>query len=185
MVFSLSPYNPRRLLGVVSAARMPRARMRFALVALAVVAGAGCGKEIGDECFVATDCATDGTRQCDTSSRQGYCTIQGCDFDTCPEEAVCVRFFTGNFANRNCDPATEDRGTDACSLDELCSLVGKCVPRSSEVRYCMRECGDDSDCRDGYECRDLGLMIEHGGEPVLAPGGLVTESNVKFCAQQP
>jgi len=166
-------------------ARMPRACMRFALLAVLGIVAVGCGKEIGDECVVSTDCATDGTRSCDSSSRGGYCTIQGCDFDTCPEEAACIRFFTGNFANRDCNPASEDRGTDDCSLDELCSLVGKCVPRSSEVRYCMRTCGDDSDCRDGYECRDQTLMVEHGGEPVLAPGGLVTESSVKFCASQP
>jgi len=158
--------------------------MRLALVAF-VIAAAGCGKEIGDECVVAADCATDGTRICDigaNGSTDGYCTIAGCDFDTCPEEATCIRFFNGGFANLPCDPATEDRGTDDCSLDELCSLVGECVPRSAEVRFCMRKCGDDSDCRNHYECRDLTLMREHGGEPVLAPGGLVTESTVKFCA---
>lgn len=158
--------------------------MRLALFALMTVIAAGCGKEIGDECVVGTDCATDGTRQCDTSSKGGYCTIQGCDFDTCPDEAACIRFFTGNFANRDCNPATEDRGTDDCSLDELCSLVGKCVPRSSEVRYCMRKCGDDSDCRDGYECRDLELMKEHGGEEVTRPGESASDSTVKFCASQ-
>ena len=33
---------------------------------------------------------------CDTSSPdgQGYCTIEGCDWNTCPSEAVCIRFFT-------------------------------------------------------------------------------------------
>jgi hypothetical protein len=164
---------------------MPRALMRLALLGLMTVIAAGCGKEIGDECIAATDCATDGTRQCDLSSKGGYCTIQGCDFDTCPDEAVCIRFFTGNFANRDCDPATEDRGTDNCSLDELCSLVGKCVPRSSEVRYCMRKCSDNSDCRDSYECRDLELMKEHGGEEVTQPPKLPTDSTVKFCATQP
>ena len=71
---------------------------------------------------------------------------------------------------------------DQCTLDELCSLEGHCVPRSSEVRYCMATCGSNGDCRDGYECRDLELMIEHGGEPVLAPGVAVDESAPKFCA---
>jgi hypothetical protein len=155
---------------------------------LGLLGGLGCGKEIGDECFTSADCSPNGDRQCDTVSKDGYCTVQGCDVDTCPEEAVCVRFFTGSFANKPCDPATEDAldaGTDACSLDELCSLSGSCVPRSAEVRFCMRTCGSDGDCRDGYECRDLADMQEHGGEPVLGSppddeGGLP-----RFCAEAP
>src|SRR4051794_36842004 len=108
------------------------ARMRFAVVIVSLLTAAGCGKEIGDKCIISTDCSPTGDRMCDTSSKEGYCTIQGCDVGTCPEEAECVRFFTGGFANRMCDPATEDRGTDDCGLDELCSIVGRCVARSSE-----------------------------------------------------
>jgi hypothetical protein len=156
--------------------------MRFALL-LALVASA-CGKEIGDECIVSSDCSPQGTRQCDTSSKGGYCTVQGCDFDTCPEEATCIRFFTGHFTNKPCDPLTENQpgGTDDCNLDELCSLVGACVPRSSEVRFCMRTCESQDDCRDGYECRNEQLMIEHGGEPVLANGSSFADGFSKFCA---
>lgn len=143
---------------------------------------AGCGKEIGDACIVSSDCSPNGDRQCDVSTKGGYCTIQGCDFDTCPSEAACVRFFTGSFANRPCDPTTENISTDDCNLDELCSLVGQCVPRSSEVRFCMLKCGSAGDCRDGYECRTLELMIMHGGEPVLAPGLAIDETSPKFCA---
>lgn len=154
--------------------------MRLLVVLVLVVAA--CGKEIGDECIVSSDCSPNGDRQCDVSSKGGYCTIQGCDFDTCPDEATCVRFFTGSFANRPCDVALPN-GDNGCSLDELCSLVGNCVPRSSEVRFCMRKCSAGDDCRDGYECRTLELMIEHGGEPVLAPGVSVTASTApKFCA---
>ena len=156
---------------------------------VAALAAAGCGDEIGDECAISTDCSPSGERQCDTSSKGGYCTIQGCDFSTCPEEAACVRFFTGSFTNRPCDPALEDRGgdngQDRCSLDELCSLVGNCVPRSSEVRFCMRRCSSHGDCRDGYECRDLALMRAHGGQPVLEPGREIDESAPKFCAIAP
>ena len=160
---------------------------------LLLCGSAGCGKEIGDECFVNSDCSPNGDRQCidaeDPSSRivdhDGYCTIQGCDFDTCPDEAVCVRFFTGSFANRPCDPLTEDDGDpahDQCSFDELCSIAGSCVPRSAESRFCMRKCDSDGDCRDHYECRDLDDMREHGGEPVLAPGLRIDEDVQKFCA---
>ncbi len=140
---------------------------------------AGCGKEIGDECVIASDCDPNGTRSCDSSSTGGYCTIQGCDYATCPEEAACIRFFTGHFENRPCEDGSQ------CTLDELCSLEGHCVPRSSEVRYCMRTCESDDDCRDNYECRDIERMKINGGEPVLAPGTPVDSSAPKFCAPAP
>lgn len=161
-----------------------RPAMRL-VVCLVLVAGLGCGKEIGDNCITGIDCSADGTRVCDMSQRDGYCTIQGCDYSTCPGEAACVRFFMGSFANRPCDPVTEDISTDQCSLDELCTLAGQCVPRSSEARYCMLKCGSRGDCRDGYECRDLSLMKAHGGEPVLAPGLAIDDKAPKFCAEAP
>ena len=116
------------------------------LCVFAGLAAAGCGSEIGDSCLVSTDCDPSGERTCIEQSRDGYCTILGCDYDTCPDEAVCVRFFAGEFANKTCDPVTEDDGTDDCSLDELCTISGHCVPRSAEQRFCMRKC--DGDCRD-------------------------------------
>jgi hypothetical protein len=148
-----------------------RALMRlFVLFALTVAAG--CGQQIGDSCVTSEDCSIDGSRACDNTMRDGYCTILGCDYDTCPGESACVRYFTGGFTNRPCNPNTEDRGatpTNDCSLDELCSLESECVPRSAESRFCMKKCDTVKDCRDGYECRDLSLMTAHGGEPVLAP----------------
>ena len=152
--------------------------MRSLSIALVAVLAAGCGDEIGDSCIVSTDCDADGTRVCDTSQKGGYCTISGCDYNTCPEEAACVRFFTGNFSNLPCEQQTD------CSLDELCSLKGFCVPRSSEARFCMKTCDGDGDCRDGYECRDRDGMIANGGEPVLAPGK-VFDDTPKFCAIKP
>lgn len=155
--------------------------MKSAFVAVALAAAlVGCGKEIGDECILDSDCDPNGTRDCDRSQKGGYCTVQGCDYDTCPEDSTCIRFFTGGFENRPCD------GVDDCSLDELCSLEGLCVPRNSESRYCMATCSDDGDCRDGYECRTRELMIEHGGEPVLEPNNPddKVESH-KFCAIKP
>jgi hypothetical protein len=151
----------------------------------AALAAAGCGDEIGDSCSNSSDCSADGDRVCDTSSNGGYCTIVGCDFDTCPSESVCVRFYAGTFANRSCDPATEDTfsGQNDCSLDEVCTLEGRCAPRANEVRFCMKSCGSRSDCRDGYECRDLALMQAHGGEPVLDPGS--SRELPKFCAESP
>lgn len=153
--------------------------MRLSLVCCVVLA-AGCGQQIGDSCIVSSDCAYDGSRVCDNSEQDGYCTIQGCDYDTCPEEAVCVRFFSGGFANKPCGVQAD------CSLDELCSLESQCVPRLAETRYCMKKCGQTSDCRGGYECRDFTLMKIHGGEPVLAPGDVVDQSSAPaFCATAP
>jgi len=153
--------------------------MRLFLVCCVVVA-AGCGQQIGDSCIVASDCAIDGSRVCDNSQKDGYCTIAGCDYDTCPGESECVRFFAGGFTNKPCGSNTD------CSLDELCSLNDVCVPRSAETRFCMKKCGSTSDCRDGYECRDYDLMVSHGGEPVLAPGDTLDAADAQnFCASAP
>lgn len=161
-----------------------RPLMRFSLLVL-VLAAFGCGKQIGDACITGSDCAIDGTRVCDIAEDQGYCTIAGCDYSTCPGEAACIRFFDGSFSNLTCNPETENITTDDCSEDELCTLEGECVPRSAETRYCMKKCDTDADCRDKYECRTVALMKAHGGEPVLAPGQKVDDSAPKFCAPKP
>lgn len=158
------------------------------LLLLAIVAGA-CGKEIGDSCNISTDCSPNGDRSCinpHPDPWNGYCTVQGCDVSTCPDEAACIQFFTGGFSNRSCDPVCDliynpdgpfcqapVAPAVQCSLDEQCAISGQCVPRSSEVRYCMRKCNSDDDCRDGYECRDIDQMKTHGGEPVFAPGQVI------------
>jgi hypothetical protein len=155
---------------------------RFALfVLMAGLVGLGaCGKEIGDACQFSTDCSPNGDRLCDNSLKDGYCTVFGCDYTTCPEDSVCVQFFTGTFSNKACDHTKLDDA--ACTLDELCAVNDHCVPRSSEVRYCMRTCGTAGDCRDGYECRNLDKMVAHGGQPVLPPGQVVSQTSPNFCA---
>lgn len=157
----------------------------FVGAVVSVVAGAGCADEIGDECSLSSDCAADGSRFCDNTQPSGYCTVVGCDYNTCPEESECVRFFTGSFANRTCDPSTEDLGTDMCAPDEVCAIDGRCAPSASELRFCMRKCSDNGDCRSGYECRTLELMRSHGGEPVVAPGETLGDNPDKFCAEAP
>ena len=153
---------------------------------------AGCGKEIGDACQLNTDCDPSGARFCDISASDpnGYCTIMGCDYNTCPSEAECVEFFMGTFANEPCDPATEgllgSGGTHVCNLDEICDLSGFCAAKASEVRYCMRTCQSNGDCRgQGYECRTFDLMKAHGGQVVLPPGQVDGPSTPGFCVVAP
>lgn len=146
---------------------------------------AACGNKIGDSCSISSECSSQGDRLCDTTSPDGYCTIVGCDYDTCPSDSVCIRFFGVANTGRPCDPQTEDIETDDCSPDELCSLSETCVPRTSETRFCMATCGSDGDCRDKYECRTLELMQMHGGEPVPPPGEAVSSDPQPFCAAAP
>jgi hypothetical protein len=164
--------------------------LRLGAVAIAATAallltGAGCGDEIGDSCSLSSDCSPNGDRFCDNTQQDGYCTIVGCDYNTCPEESQCVRFFSGTFRNRPCDSKTEDIATDMCSLDEVCALEGYCAPKSAESRQCMLSCSSNSDCRDKYECRNLELMRLHGGEPVIEPGTTLGDNPKRFCAAEP
>lgn len=149
--------------------------------------GPGCGSEIGDSCETSLDCSPNGDRLCDVSesSPGGYCTVRGCDYDSCPEDAVCVRFFSTSFPDQICDPATEDLSSDDCLPSDECTLRGTCAPRMSEIRFCMKRCGGGDDCRGGYECRNRDLMIEHGGEPVLAPDRELGDNPPRFCAVAP
>ncbi len=96
-----------------------------------------------------------------------------------------MRFFPATDSNRVCDVETEDRTENNCTGDEVCTFSGTCAPRNAEVRFCMKTCEGNGDCRDAYECRDADLMKEHGGEPV-PEAGEATGSNLKsFCAASP
>jgi hypothetical protein len=161
--------------------------VRSLLLACALSLAAACSSEIGDECSLSSDCSPQGDRFCDISSPGGYCTVIGCDFDSCPDEAVCVRFFSVSDSDRTCDPFSEDQasGTDDCTADELCTLSETCVPRTAEIRFCMKKCDYNSDCRDNYECRTEERMREHGGEPVPPPGEPLGNDLQPFCAVAP
>jgi hypothetical protein len=95
----------------------------FALT-LALAALAGCGHNVGDSCVTNVDCSPLGDRFCDVSAPGGYCTVQGCDkplvngvyTDSCPSEAVCIRFFQ-QVASEPCTFAT---ALTDCHPDERC-----------------------------------------------------------------
>ncbi len=124
-----------------------------ALLFASLVAAAGCGHKIGDSCTQNVDCSPLGDRFCDLASPGGYCTIQGCDVmrdangnpllnsdgtpqTSCPDEAVCVRFFQ-QLADCPCDPALPDdcAPSQHCLCDEADPAnPGRCaVPQSGGV----------------------------------------------------
>ncbi len=147
---------------------------RNLLLAAIVLLASACGHKIGDACGQNVDCSTDGTRICDTSSLPGgYCTIQGCDFGSCPDEAVCVRFFPSLESTATCKTQGD------CAYDEVCTAAGQCALHSIEQRFCMLTCSSQDDCRDGYECRAPGAH----GEPVPDPNSAnPAPPSTKFCA---
>jgi hypothetical protein len=125
-------------------------------LALCVLAGA-CGRKIGDQCRDPIDCNNeDIIRTCDQSQPGGYCTVEGCDDKSCPDEAVCMRFFPNmEFLDKACDPDV----AGGCEPQDLCVPYpggGRCAPRSTEKRNCMLRCDDDDDCREEYACRPSG-----------------------------
>jgi len=136
------------------------------LALLLAVAATGCRREIGDECVTAVDCNPNGSRSCDATQPGGYCTIQGCDEGSCPEEAVCMRYFPAQFLTKPCKPHVHTVDPDAgtvdpnaptgCAADEICLDGGLCAPLSTELRYCVKTCASVDDCREGYECRLAG-----------------------------
>lgn len=151
-------------------------RVTQLLLLLLVPLAVACGHSIGDSCTLSSDCSPNGDRICDSTSLDGYCTVRGCDFGTCPGEATCVRFFPIANVAKTCPNGQSD-----CTLDELCT-AGKCAPRTSEERYCMKKCGGHGDCREGYECRDLERALVHGGEPVPDPDEPSSPEFTAFCA---
>ncbi len=159
---------------VKSARSMPRLELWPWLPALlvALAALAGCKPQIGDDCSVSTDCSNVGDRLCDSTQPGGYCTIFNCEPGACPDEAVCIAFKSS--LSKACpDPQGADR-----------------LRRT----FCMRSCGDDSECRTGYRCIDLGkdnpwgaAVAEHGsvsGKVCIVPfsGAVLPEApNKEVC----
>lgn len=150
------------------------------ILGFSLLLASACGSEIGDSCSTNVDCEQDGSRDCDLSQPGGYCTINGCDEKSCPEEAVCIRIFPYTAPGADC-------ATDAdCPSSELCLPDGFCVPRLSERRFCERRCGSDGDCRGGYVCRQAGIEGVPTDQSTYGSIALVANATqstvVKFCA---
>ena len=57
-----------------------------------VMCAAACAPNIGDSCQTSADCSVNGSRICDLAQPGGYCTVGGCDPDTCPGSSLCVEW---------------------------------------------------------------------------------------------
>ena len=187
------------MLPPMSAMRTPRHISRLVLacaILFALATAVGCEDEIGDSCDFNVDCSPRGDRLCDLSSPGGYCTIENCNAESCPDEAVCIAFYPVAFLNVPCNPGTEDCNpsaddegcaaeadrTDHCSPDEICTMSGFCAPEASARRWCMRKCGGSGDCRSGYECRHTGLEGAERVPPLDEPR---SDKTARFCAPKP
>lgn len=137
---------------------------------LGVFCQSGCSRTIGDACKNNVECSALGDRYCDVASPGGYCTVEGCDQTSCPDSAVCVRFFSLQKGRQSCDATKVIRpdcsGGDCCKpgdvgccklgerclCDEKGCTSGYCASEASERRYCMKPCDGDGDCRAGFQC---------------------------------
>jgi hypothetical protein len=81
----------------------------------------GCAPSIGDSCDGPIDCSIAGDRVCDLTQPGGYCTVQFCNPDTCPDNAVCVEWLP--------DPArtAETWCMKRCRSDGGCRSAYRCV----------------------------------------------------------
>jgi len=120
----------------IDAMRLPVQGVWLLAVPFAALAAAltGCTPAVGDSCALSTDCATDGTRICDTSEPGGYCTVLNCTGNSlgsvCPDNALCVLF------NPN---------IPGCPYSAH-------APAPTGTAQCRGRCARNSDCRADYVC---------------------------------
>lgn len=145
-----------------------------------------CTRNIGDGCVQNVDCSAAGDRFCDIASPGGYCTVEGCDYNTCPDGAACVRFYTLLRGEPACPAGCRPGDRGCCRPDEQCLCGGKgcyCASETSERRWCMRTCDGEGQgsCREGYQCAKT---RESGAIPVPRPG-VPMPDDIRFCAPAP
>lgn len=73
----------------------------------------GCASVVGDDCAADSDCGTG--LVCERSLPGGYCTVEDCLIDGCPDEGVCIEFDT--FTSFCMDPC---QGAGDCREGYVC-----------------------------------------------------------------
>lgn len=161
-----------------------------------------CPAQIGDPCQLSTDCGRTTIRHCDLSARvdgEGECIVDGCDHESCPDEATCVASYATEFVSKACDPLREDLATcavsvdegeicpqtlpplDDCSAPEICLAEGLCIDTLSQRTSCRATCKRDRECRAGYTCRSTGA---NGIYRVVDPKRPNLRNEVQICVPE-
>lgn len=82
----------------------------------AAVALFGCAPNVGDSCESASECPLGAI--CDVTAPAGYCTLEGCDGESCPDGSVCVDFNEHeSFCMKFCEDDRECRSGYVCRND--------------------------------------------------------------------
>jgi hypothetical protein len=137
----------------------PTRRLVLGAALLLLAMSTACAPEIGDQCRTSRDCSSAGTRLCDRTQPHGYCTLQGCEEGTCPDEAVCVKF----------SPDSERLSSTYCMFK--CSSGSDC--RSDEGYQCLRAMATGKDPKQLSDPGAFGDGIE---------ADVLGSTSQKFCA---
>jgi hypothetical protein len=143
-----------------------------ALVGLSVLSA--CSRTIGDACASNVECSPLGDRFCDLASPGGYCTVEGCAFDSCPDSAACVRFFSLKKGQARCAVGKAPRSD--CDKASTLDKESCCVPGSADCCAIGEQCLCDSE-----EC---GLQSSQRQEQLA---GMMTPSvaaPLGYCASE-
>ncbi len=112
----------------------------------------GCSNEIGDSCSTNVDCSVTGDRICVLLNSGGYCTVEGCDISSCPDEATCIRFFSSTYLTIPCNPVTEDAADLSLKPAKACTAEDKdlsqcCTDSDKLNNKCQtNDCTSDETC---------------------------------------
>jgi hypothetical protein len=121
--------------------------LRAWILACFAVISVGCSPEIGDDCSSSLDCSTQNNRVCDRQQPGGYCTLNGCENDSCPDDAICVTFrpepqrLSSTWCMAACDEDSDcrdDQGYVCHSASWYNAIVADTasVPYKPRARFC-------------------------------------------------
>ncbi len=75
-----------------------------------------CAPHVGDSCETSAECPSGAI--CDVTAPGGYCTINGCDAESCPDGTVCIEFNSEeSFCLKYCEDTSECRTGYTCRSD--------------------------------------------------------------------
>ena len=78
-----------------------------------------CSPGIGDECLTNLDCDAQSSQICDLTVPAGYCTVDNCLPNNCPDQAVCVEFDSQNsYCMKACAGDEDCRPEHVCRRDK-------------------------------------------------------------------